>query len=77
MVQKEMENLQNRVQRCQQSCQDAAQDDASLLSPKSKHYESEVGKIQDSMSQCVSKCEKTHVALLSTIRKRIDQQLSN
>ncbi|RMX69100.1 hypothetical protein DD238_001928 [Peronospora effusa] len=72
-MQQEMQNLQNRVQRCAQDCQDKAKDS---LPTSGNPSESQIAQAQKDMEKCVNRCVDMHVKLLPTISSRIEQAVA-
>jgi hypothetical protein len=72
IVQNEMAQLQNRVQRCGSDCEDNIRDSMG-------NKDMSVPKVQDEFMRranaCMSTCADKHLALLSSIRGRIEKDI--
>ncbi|XP_069140215.1 protein FAM136A-like [Argopecten irradians] len=68
-VNSEMENYQNRIQRCAMDCQDKARDQ--MTSKKG-----DADKIRGEMEQCMIKCADSHVELAGTMFKRMAKSIA-
>ncbi|GMF23436.1 unnamed protein product [Phytophthora lilii] len=72
-MQQEMQNFQNRIQRCAQDCQDKAQD---ALPAGGSPSEKQIARAQQDMDKCVGRCVDSHISLLPNISSRIEQAVA-
>jgi hypothetical protein len=70
-LQQEMQSFQNRLQRGAMECQDRARDEAGA-----NPNENQIQKVQTKMEKCVTKCVETHIGLLPTIQKRVEEAVA-
>ncbi|XP_074641576.1 protein FAM136A-like [Tubulanus polymorphus] len=70
-IQGEMENFQNRLQRCAMDCQDRIRD---KLGPNTSDVDS--SKLRKEMEACVLKCADSHAGLLPNMMKKIKETLN-
>ena len=71
IVQNEMNQFQNRVQRCAMDCSDAIQDEYPNLSSTSPS----VAKAQQKLNSCMNTCADKHIALLKGISAKIESDI--
>ncbi|KAF0696838.1 Aste57867_12439 [Aphanomyces stellatus] len=69
----ELQSFQNRLQRCAMDCQDRAQDSLGTSQPS----ESQIAAAQKGMESCVSQCVGSHIKLLPTLKKRIEDAVAS
>lgn len=71
IISNEMNQFQNRVQRCSMACEDEIQDKFPNLQPYDPSYE----KAQKAMVSCASVCVDKHIAMLKSIQGTIEAEL--
>jgi len=70
VVQQEMGSFQNRLQRSIMACQDEANDQVTQNMDQKK-----IDRLQTQMEKCGRKAIDSHISLLSTIEKKMAEQL--
>jgi hypothetical protein len=68
MIQNEMNQFQERLQRCSMGCQDEVNDKFSLTSDSSQN---EIAKAEQHILKCSGVCIDKHIALLGPLEKNI------
>jgi len=75
VIQQEMGQFSNRVQRCVQDCEDSARDSlggsADLSDPRVQE------KAQAMMTKCTAVCVEKHIAMLRSIQGRIEAEIDS
>lgn len=69
MVQREMQSLQNRLQRCSMDCSDSVQDSFDLSNPKDRDA------AQKKLLSCNTACIDKHIAMLKSIEAKLGKEL--
>jgi len=73
MISGELEQFQNRLQRCAMACSDAAQD--RFPSDPAKQTPELVSSLQREVENCANKCVDTHIASLGNMTDRIKSSI--
>jgi len=74
LVQQEVGQFQNRLNRSMMECQDKAKD---MMYPGIENDAKKMAKVEDTMLACMSKTVDTHIGLLKPMRQRIESQLKS
>ena len=74
MVQNEVGQFQNRLQRAMMQCQDEAQD---IVAAGSSNDARRMKKAEDALINCMSKTVDSHIGLLYPMKDRISKELKN
>lgn len=61
---------QHRLQRCAMDCQDRARD---ALPASGQPSEAQIASAQKGMESCVSGCVDSHIKILPTLHKRVEE----
>ncbi|XP_014672247.1 PREDICTED: protein FAM136A-like [Priapulus caudatus] len=69
-IQGEIQNYQDRLQRCALKCQDDTRDQ---VTPSTS--EAEMARLKDKMEGCVVRCADEHIQLVPALMKRIQEVL--
>ena len=72
MVQDEIGNFQNRLNRATMQCNDEATD---MMTPNMQNDPSKMKKVEDIVLKCLSNTVDNHIKSLTPMRKRVAQQL--
>lgn len=75
MLSTELQNFQQRIQRCAMDCRDRAQDE--LPTDTSKHTPELMSKLQGQVGACVNKCVDSHLGTLKQVEKRFKSTIAN
>ena len=72
LVQSEVAQFQNRLNRSMMECQDKAKD---MMYPGIENDAKKMGQVEDSLLKCMSSTVDQHIGLLKPMRQRIEGQL--
>mmetsp|Transcript_6464 Transcript_6464/g.10185 ORF Transcript_6464/g.10185 Transcript_6464/m.10185 type:complete len:141 (+) Transcript_6464:476-898(+) len=73
VISHELEQFQQRLQRCAMACNDKAQD--MLPSDPAQQTPELIGKLQAQVEACANKCVDTHISSLGKMKDRINGQM--
>jgi hypothetical protein len=73
MVQQEVGEFQQRLNRSMMECQDKAKD---MMYPGIENDAKKMGKVEETLLACMSKTVDNHIGLLQPLKKRIQGQLN-
>lgn len=74
LVQQEVGQFQNRLQRSMMDCQDRTKD---MMYPGIENDAKKMVKVEESLLACISKTVDAHINLLKPMRQRIESQLKS
>merc|ERR1712168_357969 len=72
MFQQELQNFQDRIQRCASTCADSFRDKLPVNATQS-----DVAKNRHILDDCVSKCAEEHINVIPSLKSRLEGMLSN